>query len=128
VIPNPVFSSAKQPESKSKFICRDFNGGPGTNGGEGEERYIVASSPRMIGNEYFAGIVPYKSTFTLLNKGGGALLDETMMLVYADSSMERMLPLMVFETSCEGNLALGKTNSARESLPCMRLPLQILLR
>ena len=105
--PNPVFCSSKQSEDKAKFICRDFDGGPEANGGVDEEVYVVASSPRMIGNEYFAGIVPYQSTFTLLNKGGGTLLDETMILVYADSSMERLLQLMVFKTSCEGNLALG---------------------
>ena len=105
-IPYLRFTS-KQPEGEATFICRDFNGGPGMNDGKDEGRYIVASSPRMIGNEYFAGIVPYESTFTILNAGGGSLLDETMILVYADSSMERLLQLMVFKTSCEGNLALG---------------------
>ena len=76
-------------------------------GGKGEEAYIGASSPRMIGNEYLAGIVQYNSKFKLLNVGGGVLLDETMVLVYEDASMEKLLQLMVFKTSCENSFTLG---------------------
>ncbi|KAI2503702.1 hypothetical protein MHU86_10762 [Fragilaria crotonensis] len=94
-------------EGDAKFICRDFNGGPVTHSGEGKEAYIVASSPRMIGNEYFAGTVPYNSIFPLVNAGGGALLDETMVLVYEDASMEKLLQLMIFKTSCENSFTLG---------------------
>jgi hypothetical protein len=95
-------------ESSNSFICRDFHGGPASH--NGDENYIVASSPRAVGNKYFSGTVSVKSAFTLMDDWTGVnatILPETMILVYADDTMEKLLQLMIFKTACEKDIAIG---------------------
>jgi hypothetical protein len=95
-------------ESSNSFICRDFHGGPASH--DGDENYIVASSPRAVGDKYFSGTVSVKSAFTLMDDLTGVnatILPETMILVYADETMEKLLQLMIFKTACEKDIAVG---------------------
>mmetsp|Transcript_11376 Transcript_11376/g.18831 ORF Transcript_11376/g.18831 Transcript_11376/m.18831 type:complete len:335 (+) Transcript_11376:164-1168(+) len=98
-------------ESANSFICRDFHGGPAQH--DGDENYIVASSPRAVGNKYFSGTVSVKSAFTLMDESSEdgmtarTIMPETMILVYADESMEKLLQLMIFKTECDNDISLG---------------------
>jgi hypothetical protein len=93
-------------ESKSHYLCRDFNGGPTSD--SDNENYIVAAAPRRVGNQYFADTVKLGSVISLQDvQEGHTLMEEIMVMVYADSSMDTLLQLMIFKSSCQGDIGLG---------------------
>lgn len=102
-----ICNNYNQPQDAALYFCQDFGEGPAF--GLSETNYIEALPPRKVGDVYFEGQVSVGDTFRAQDTlGNGGILDEEILvMVYADSTKEVILQIMVFHTKCQADLTLG---------------------
>jgi hypothetical protein len=96
-------SSNLQPSSL--FYCQDFNGGPPRS--EGEQSYIVVTGTDELGIVYYSGFVAVGDEF-LVDDEGNNLADGMNITIYSsdDTSFDKILQKVTFDSSCDVNLFL----------------------